>query len=289
MKANLNYGTHKLAQCYGESQWWNCPPLKSAAQSADVFKKAIRLTVEQLLADPAFVHEAQSAAWDKKTYTARLLAWEDRETVAKAVAVIRRQMDVAEAAAEREAAEAAEAIRLRTLAEQPTRNDLSTAYDSCGYRQCKQGHWVNFLIREKGQVDATTAAVRGERYSSRCTFAKQESVHTITVKPDWLTRCHAIGLATINGQLVLDAQYLGITDDGEPLLAIQYVAQGRGTQLEVRSGTAFRGPNGWVLSPKKTPFVHTVMPAWLAADFVEERNDAALAAMFRLGTGCEVS
>lgn len=65
------------------------PPLKSAEVSAAVFKRAFRLTPNQLLGHPEFLKLARQAVADGKVYTSDLLKWEDKATVRAAVDMLR--------------------------------------------------------------------------------------------------------------------------------------------------------------------------------------------------------
>lgn len=287
---NLNYGTFPVAVICDELVYggyndrthitrttrYAHPPLKSAAASAEVFLKSIRLSPADLLADAAFIALARKAALKDKAFTTDLLAWEKKDVVSAAVAVVRAQVDAERREAARVAA-IAEAARLAKLAEEaPVRNTVVSEYRECGYRTCTQGHSVSVAIGEKVGVSADTH--NGDLYSSRCTYRKLKSTHTIYVRPDWLARVRNTGGAIFGDRshpwsLVLDAEAVGCLTDLTPVYEIRVVKQTAGTGLAVETLTATVNESGeWVELPKRVAAKAVRLPAAIIADYLEDRG-----------------
>lgn len=271
----LNYGTFPLAvsgyYTYGtvtRPTGW-CPPLKSAKASAEVFRRALPLTAADLLADPEFRAAARRAAKAGKGFTAECLRWEKKPVVIEAVAVVRAEVDAERAEVLRvRAAEQAEADA-KWAREAPVRNRVERVYEECGYRTCTQGHLTTVVIGTRVGAESTTRA--GTRYSSRCTFRKVESLHTLYVRTDYLDRV-GFGGETADGCLVLDAELCGLAPrTTTPVYRLTVVRQDRGTGLRTELVERVRAADGtWAPLPRRAAVVE--MPAPILADYLQERD-----------------
>ena len=283
-RRNLNLGTHVVASVHQDSYYdyesheyrtrdrvfTYRAPLKSAAVSAEVFRRAIRLTPAELLRDASFRALARTAAEAGKTYSSDLLEWEKKDVVVAAVAIV-----AAEVAAERaEAARLAEIARAQAAAklaaEAPVRDAVTAAYTRCGYRTCTQGHGTRVEIGTTASAAAGT--VQGDRYSSRCTYRRTLSRHTITVRADYLDRVVAVGGGTYDGCLVLDAEVVGVTGYATPVHEIRIVRQGAGTGLRTERERVTVRAGRWVALPVRVASAAIPMPGPILADYLEDRG-----------------
>lgn len=220
-----------------------------AERSAAVFFARVRLTADDLLADPEFRRLAREAAERGKSFSRDLLAWEKKDRVAEAVARVRAVVDAERAAAAEVAARQAAERAAREAAERPTREAVLAAYAECGYRVCTQGHATFVEIGERVGVSADV--FKGDAYSSRCTFRRQDSRHTLRVRTGWLEAVAARGLETFGGRLVLDAEAVGYdAATGDEVLSLRVAAQGRGTGLETETVRVVRRGDEWQAAPK---------------------------------------
>jgi hypothetical protein len=235
---------------------------------AQRFRKRLKLTAADLLADPDFCRCAREAAERNRTYTTELLEWEAKAVVAEAVAVFRAEVDAerAVAAANQAAVEAERAAKLER--ERPTREAVEEAYDRCGFRVARQGHSTAVVIGE--QVGAAADKVRGDRYSSRCTFAKMTSAHTLRVRPDYLARVAAVGPTVHAGCLVLDAEPVGADAYNYVLYRLTLAVQGPGTGLKTTEVETFARGGLWVGRTKRDRV--TLLPAFALADYLQEQD-----------------
>lgn len=199
------------------------------------------LTAAQLLYEPEFAKLARQAAEADRAYTQDLLAWEKKAVVIEAVAIVRQQVEAERAAERQRQAELAAQRQAKLERERPTRDAVLAAYESCDYRTARQGHETRVVILPgatdsllgKDHPGVSSDTSKGDRYSSRCTWKKTESTHTIRVRADWLERVAGRGLETFDGRLVVDAVEVGHTADlSRIVLRLQTVRQGRGTALE---------------------------------------------------------
>jgi hypothetical protein len=294
---NLNYGTFPIEAGYTDCDGVYCrttgyrhPAFKSAAVSADVFRKAIRLTAAELLADKEFRALARKAAEKGKRFTADLLEWEKKDVVTEAVAVVRAEVEAERAEAARVAAEAEAARQVKVANESPVRDAVDAAYESCEYRTCTQVHRTRIVVGSslygrpvqvpgsfadgREWTGALSDTEKGERYSSRCTYRRVESVHSLYVRADWLTRVQSVGTGCVGEMLVLDAEACGFFPDLTPAYELRVVRQTAGTGLTVDTVTATATGGRWVLCSKKIEKGLTRMPAPILADYLEDRGAA---------------
>lgn len=278
------YAAYKHELTHREPEW---QPITPAEPVAMRFKTRIRLTPAELLADPVFVRLARKAAEAGKQFTSELLEWERKDTVREAVAVLAAQVEADRAhAAQVVAAERARLDAIR--AEQaPVRTAVSEGYEACGYRECTQGHSYEVVI---GPKTGCAAEIRtGSRYSSRVTFRRRFSHHTLFVRPEYLTRVFQIGGARCGGMLVLDAKCAGACDDGTPVFELKCVKQSAGTNIESTTVTAVAEPVGslgairWIAT-KKLPY--TKMPAAIVPDYVQDKTGCDDDAVADLRAAC---
>jgi len=203
-------------------------PIYPADEAAKRFKDRVRLTPEELRADPAFAALAWDAAHNDQQYTRELLQWESKPVVMEAMRWFQERV------AQERAAEARRTKR-REDRVRPLTDALSDAYEAAGYRTAKQGHDLNIEIDPNQPPAATAAMQRGRPYSSRVTFPKMTSVHTLRVRPDWLSRVHSLGLSSFGGNLVIHAEPAGYTPKGDDVHDIRVVKQGAGTNLKTET------------------------------------------------------
>lgn len=85
---------------------------------------------------------------------------------------------------------------------------------------------------------------------------KAESWWNITIRLSWLTRVHAIGLATVEGRFVLNAEPYT-----EQIWKITYGRQGRGYRLRKAHGFAVRHQNGRFTLARHKGQVHAYLTA----------------------------
>lgn len=248
-------------------------PLTPAAEVAARFFRRMPMTAADLLADPAFRAEARRVAEKGKTFSSELLEWERKPVVVEAVAVVAAEV-AAERAEQARKDAAAEAVRLAKLeAERPTRVSVTNAYESCDYRACVQGHTMTVVIGDRVGVSADTH--KGDRYSSRCTFRRTTSHHTLYVRADYLTRVRdALGTTTHDGGVILDAEPVGCLPDLRIVYRLRVVRQAAGTGLKVEDVEVIRGTGpaeGRLVEPTRKVTV-TRMPAPILADYLQDRD-----------------
>jgi len=211
-----------------------CPAKLSAEALAARIRDRRPMTATELLADPGFHTLALMAARANKTYTQELLQYERKAVVQEAVAVLAVEVAEERRLAAREEARRRKAYDRQRELEKPARSGVRAAYDSCDYRTAKQGHAVRVVVLPPGTEvapGATSHMSKGEQYSSRCTFRKQESVHTMTVRRDWMDTVSARSLDTYRDEVVLDAEPAGYLEDGSEVLDLIAVRQERGTGI----------------------------------------------------------
>lgn len=259
----------------GVGDWWGVEPtltrLRAALRSSPMFascrkedpapkliaesldrqiRRRLPLSASECLADPDFARLARKAAEAGRTYVSEMLAWERKSVVQEAVAIVRKDVDAERAVERARLAKIATERAVRLAAEKPTRDAVLEAYWSCDFRTCRQGYEASVVIGECPGVrpGVRCDTVKAGRYSSSCTYSKQVSIHAVTVASDWLEAVEAKGLATIDGKLCLDAQPSGHTPDGQVVLTLTLIRQGRGTRLEtetlqmVEDGAGHRRP-----------------------------------------------
>lgn len=212
-------------------------PRISAQEVGERFRRRVRLTAGELLADPIFARLARKVAESGKSFSQELLAWEKKDVVREAVAIVRRKVEVERELALKEAEAKAQTAREKALREKPTRDAVLDAYRDCRFRQCKQGHSlrVEILYGEGDRGGVVAGVEKGEAYSSSCTWRKQESTHLIKVRHDWLSQVAERGLETLEGMLTVDARITGYFPTGEVMLTLRCVRQGRGTDLTIET------------------------------------------------------
>lgn len=130
----------------------------------------------------------------------------------------------------------------RNLDREAMRADVSEVYKRCGYRVCKHGHTTAVSF---GFPRVESDTLRGGYYSSRCKWRKWNSFHRIVVPFTWSKRVKAIGLETLDGMLVLSAEYRAVTRAGSPVMMCRVVHQGPGTSIVQGVALAAIGENGW--------------------------------------------
>lgn len=233
---------------------WVAPSFLDARALAAAVQARRPLSLDELLADPAFRAAALDCARADKKFTRDLLEWATRPLVSRAVATFapqvqaEREQFAREEIARLEREEAARIAREEQLArEAPTREAVLAAYHHCAFRTCTQGHQVEVRIGFAPSVRCDT--VLGDRYSSRCTFRKRESLHTLYVRASYLTDVAALpeGASIPDGVLILgvDRAHTPLAD---PIHAVRIARQGRGTTLETEylylrsDGSRYRGP-----------------------------------------------
>lgn len=270
-----------------EPKW---EPITPAEPVALRFKARIRLTPAELLADPVFARGARKAAEAGKQFTAELLEWEKKDVVRAAVAVLAVEVETERAEAARVLAETQAAARAKAEAEAPVREAVSEGYEECGYRECAQGHSYEVVVGDPKKLVGCHCEIRtGDRYSSRVTFRRRYSHHTIWVRKDYLTRVFALGGARCGGMLVLDAECVGATSDGTPVFELRCAKQAAGTGIEERRLLAIVAPQGpfaqmrWaeINKPK-----YTKMPAAIVPDYVQDKTGCDDAAVVDLRAAC---
>lgn len=190
-----------------------------------------------------------------------------KEVCTKTIALVRAELKRVEDEKERQEELARNKWRVLREQHKGTYNAVLEAYKRCEYRKCSQGHEVRVTVLPsvvgqeyadpygnvakmdtKGKPTVRSSVIKGDQYSRRCTYRKQESVHEIEVCDDWMETVYNRGLATAGCELVLSAEYVGTHKrDGGKVVRIVTVRQGRGTSLELRKGHYLRQFGGrWV-------------------------------------------
>lgn len=128
---------------------------------------------------------------------------------------------------------------------------LGDAYRHCDFRRAGAGdHTLRLSVGAWVSVHSDTT--RGDRYSSRCTWRKTDSLHSITVRADWCCKVKRNGLSMLddpqgNSVLVIDAERIATG-----VWRVTYVRQGRGFSLETETGFAVRHGGGIRLGKTET-------------------------------------
>lgn len=234
--------THLRAKLMQLLRVWKKSGRRDPAISAEKLGRNIRdrwpLSAAQLLHEPAFRSEAMAAAEAGQKFTQSLLAWEKKAVVMEAVAIC--AIEVAQKRKEETArhAETARLAREKAEREQPTRDAVLHAYHQCDYREAKQGHTVRVeFVGPTHSPGVKADMLRGDRYSSSCTFPKQASLHVLLVREDWLETVHHRDWAMVEvgdeTRLVLSCEEVGhITDLSGIVYRLLTVRQGRGTAID---------------------------------------------------------